>query len=269
MVRAVLRNVFLKSLREQRAALAWWAVGVIALCLMTVAFYPSMRDSRGMAEYFEEAPEWIKTVMGDPSEFTTPTGYLNGELFFMMVPILFLIFAISRGSGAIAGEEQAGTLDLLLSNPLSRRRVLLEKAASMLAALLGLGLALWVGLALGAAAVGMDISLLRLADACFSGVLLGAVFGSLALALGCASGRRGLTIGVTAALGVGTFFLKSLAPLIESLEVWGKLSPFYYYDAAQPLKNGLSWAHAAVLAGAAAFFVALSVFLFDRRDIAV
>ncbi len=139
----------------------------------------------------------------------------------------------------------------------------------MLAAILGLGLALWVGLAVAAAAVGMDIGLLRLADASFSAVLLGAVFGSVALALGCASGRRGLTIGISAALGVGTFFLKSLAPLVESLDVWSKLSPFYYYDAAQPLKNGLKWAHAAVLAGAAAFFISLSVFLFDRRDIAV
>ena len=265
----MLRNVFLKSLRDQRAALTWWAVGVVALCLMTVAFYPSMKDSQGMAEYFEEAPDWVKAVMGEPSEFTTPAGYLNGELFFMMAPILFLIFAISRGSGAIAGEEQAGTLDLLLSNPLSRRRVLLEKAASMLAATLALGAALWVGLALGAAAVGMDISYLHLADASFSCVLLGAVFGSVSLALGCASGRRGLTIGITAALGVGSFFLKSLAPLVQGLEGWSRLSPFYYYDVAQPLKNGLNWAHAAVLAGVATFFIVLSVFLFDRRDITI
>ena len=40
-----------------------------------------------------------------------------------MVPLLLLIAAIGAGAGAIAGEEERGTLDLLLSLPVSRRRL--------------------------------------------------------------------------------------------------------------------------------------------------
>jgi ABC-2 type transport system permease protein len=265
----MLANVFLKSLREQRTAFIWWTVGIIALCVMTVSLYPSVSQSQGVTEFLKDAPEWIKSMVGDINDFTTPAGYLNGRLFFLMAPILFLIFAISRGTAAIAGEEQAGTLDLLLSNPLPRWRVLMEKAAAMMVATLALGIAFWIGLALGTVAIGMDISYLRLADATFSCMLLGWVFGAIALSLGCASGKRGLTIGVTTALGVGAFFLYSLVPLAKSLEGLSKFSPFYYYAEAAPLKNGLNWLHVLVLIVATLFFIALSAFLFDRRDITV
>ena len=48
-----------------------------------------------------------------------------------MVPLLLMIAAIGAGAGAIAGEEERGTLELLLANPLSRRRLVLEKTAAV------------------------------------------------------------------------------------------------------------------------------------------
>ena len=266
----MLRNVFLKSLWEQRASFLWWVGGVTALCVFVVAYYPSITRTQGLNEFFQEAPEWIKAFVGENvEEYTSPAGYLNGELFFMMAPIIFLIFAISRGSGAIAGEEQKGTLDLLLANPLTRRRVVLEKAASMALAALALGAVFWAVLALGCPAVGMEISLANLAAATFSCVLLGLLFGAVALALGCATGSRGTSIGVATAVALAAFFLNSIAQVVEGLRGWKKLSPFYYYIGAEPLKHGLNVAHAAVLLCAALVLVGLSVLLFDRRDVLV
>ena len=34
-----------------------------------------------------------------------------------MIPALFLVASVGNGAGAIAGEEERGTLDLLLSFP--------------------------------------------------------------------------------------------------------------------------------------------------------
>ena len=50
-----------------------------------------------------------------------------------MVPLLLLIAAIGAGARATAGEEERGTLDLLLANPISRRRLVLEKLAALAA----------------------------------------------------------------------------------------------------------------------------------------
>ena len=46
-----------------------------------------------------------------------------------MLPLLLLVYAIGAGSRAIAGEEESGTLDLLLAHPLSRRRSLPRSSA--------------------------------------------------------------------------------------------------------------------------------------------
>jgi len=266
----VLRNVFLKTLRDQRVSFFWWSAGVIALCLFVVAYYPSVTRTPGLTEFFEEAPDWVKAFVGESIEdYTSPAGYLHGELFYMMAPILFLIFAISRGSGAIAGEEGKGTLDLLLANPLPRWRVVLEKAASMAAATFCLGVVFWGALAAGASAVGMDIGLGPLASAVLSCVLTALLFGALALALGCLTGSRGRAVGVAAAMAVATFFLNSLGNVVSGLRLWRKLSPFYYYVEAQPLKNGLNGVHALVLLSAALALVALSVVFFQRRDVLV
>jgi len=76
-------------------------------------------------------------------------------------------------------------------------------------------------------------------------------------------------MGVAGALAVAAYFLNSLAPIVDVLEPYRKLSPFYYYIAADPLKNGLNLGHAAVLVGSTAVFFVASLLAFQRRDLAV
>lgn len=49
----------------------------------------------------------------------------------MVAPMLIIILGIALGSDAIAGEEERKTMDLLLSNPISRSRIVLEKFLAM------------------------------------------------------------------------------------------------------------------------------------------
>jgi ABC-2 type transport system permease protein len=132
-----------------------------------------------------------------------------------------------------------------------------------------LGLALWMGLAVSAAPVHMDLNLGRLAAATLSAVLLGVAFGALALAVGAATGKRGLSTAVASVAGIVAYFLNSLAPLVASLQPYRKLSLLYYYIGADPLRNGLNLGHAAVLVGVSALLLALAMLAFQRRDVGV
>ena len=123
-------------------------------------------------------------------------------------------------------------------------------------------------MAIGAAAIGMDISFGRMGEATLSAALLGLTFGALALALGCATGNRGLSMGVTTAVGVAAYFINALAPVVEALEPSRKLSAFYYYMGADPLSNGLDPAHAGVLIALTVAFLAVALVTFERRDLA-
>ena len=85
----------------------------------------------------DKLPESLRTLIGN--DFTTPAGYLRSETFSTLGLILLLVFAIGAGSRAIAGEEEGHTLDLLLSTPVRRRHVLVDKWISMALTALGTG----------------------------------------------------------------------------------------------------------------------------------
>ena len=265
----MLRNVFLKTLLDQRRSMLWWVVGLVLLTFITILFYPSLSEMPEINDLLGEADSVIRAFVGDIDDLTSPEGFLNSQLYFMLVPLLFVVFAIVIGVGAIAGEERRGTLDLLLSTPLARWRLLLEKFGSMVVATLALALVLWLTVVIGAAAVGMKLSLSGTAEVTLSAGLLGIALGTVALTVGSATGKTGLSIGVAGVIAVVSYFLNALAPVVEGLDPARKVSLFYYYIGADPLTNGINLAHAAVLVGTTLVLLAVALATFERRDLAV
>ena len=201
----LLRNLFVKSLLDHRRGLAWWVLGVVLLCAAMTSFYPSISTNDAIQDYVDAFDPDLLALFGftELLDITSGPGYLNAELFSFMVPVMVIIFAVSLGASAIAGEEDKRTMEILLTEPVSRRRVLLEKYAFLLAANAMLGVVVWLSLAIGAIAVGMDVSMFKLAATTLSSALLGVTFGSLAFAVGAFTGNRGLSIGVSAGAGGG------------------------------------------------------------------
>ncbi len=268
----MLRSVFAKSLRDRRRSFVWWVVGMFGYLLLLSSAWPTLQQQRQeLSRLLENYPESLLAVfgIGRGDDLFTPAGFLDAQIYGWLVPLVFLIVGIGFGSAAIAGEEERKTMDLLLANPLTRSSVVVHKLLAMAVLLAGLGLVLFGATWAGAALVGMDIGLDRLAAGATSGTLLGWVFGALALAIGCATGRRGLALGVAAGLGVVAFLANSLWEIMGELEPARRASPFYYYASGEPLVNGLNWWHAGVLAGLAILFGVLGVFAFRGRDVSV
>jgi ABC-2 type transport system permease protein len=264
------RNVFLKTLADARRALFWWSAGLVGMVTLMVAVFPTVRDNPELTTLVEDYPEALRAFIafGGDVDYTSGAGYLGSELFSFMVPLLLLVAAIGAGARATAGEEEAGTLDLLLANPLSRRRLVTEKIAALAGEIAALGFVLWIALLVGVEIVGMDVSAFHLAAATTSASLLAIAFGVVALLIGAVSGRRGVAIGVTAAGGVAAYLVSSLASLVGALEPAQKLSPYYHYVASDPLRRGLELGHVAFLVGLALLAAIAALVAFERRDLA-
>jgi ABC-2 type transport system permease protein len=264
------RSVFLKTLDDTRRALAWWSLGLIGMAAMMIAVYPTIRDNPELNKLVEDYPEALKAFIafGGEVDYTSGAGYLGSELFSFMVPLLLLVAAIGAGARATAGEEERGTLDLLLANPISRRRLVTEKLGALAAEIAALALVLWLSLLVGVEIVGMDVSAAHIAAATVSAALLGLAFGAIAVLVGAASGHRGMAIGVTAAGGVAAYLVSSLATLVDFLEPVRQLSPYYHYVASDPLRGGLVLDHALFLVALALVAGVLAIMIFDRRDLA-
>jgi ABC-2 type transport system permease protein len=266
----MLRNVFLKTLRDRRRSLIGWMIGLAASVAFVSAFYPTIRESAADFEsLIETIPEELLAVTGRTADIANPEGYLNSQLFNLLIPLLLLVFTIAFGSRTVAGEERRGLLELVLATPIPRWRLVAEKFAAMLAATFLLGTVLWASLALAGPLAELDVDRGRLAQAILSAVLLALSFGTLALAVGSATGRRALASGITSAVALAAYLVNAFAPLTDSLDTVKGFSPFYYYNAADPLRNGADPAHLAFLVVLVFAFVTIALITFDRRDLAV
>lgn len=265
-------SVTIHSLRLQRRALVMWTLACAALIGMYVAVYPSVKGTGGtFTDLIERMPKAYKALFtaGGGMDFTTPAGYLNTELFSFMGPVVVLLFAIGAGANGIAGEEDRHTLDLLLVQARSRRRILLEKLAAMAAGVVGLVGALWVALLVEGRIASMDVPIANSAAALAHLGLLGIELGAVALLVGAATGRLGLSRAVAAIVAVTAYLLNALAPLVTWLEGPRRFSPFYQYIGHDPLRHGFSIAALAITLLTIVGLTTVAVMAFDRRDVAV
>lgn len=263
----LLRSVFLKTLRDLRLPIFWTGLGLAVLGAYFMWLYPTFSKLFDLQSLLSKMPPAITALIGGSLiDVSTPTGFLNMELFPLMLPIILGGFAIALGSGATAAEE-GGSLDLLLSAPVARWRVLGQKAGAMALSMVVIAIALFVGIELGAAFSSTSVAADRVAAGLVLATLLALAFGGIAMAIGCATGNRGLSIGIVSAILVVTYFVNRLAPLVHALEQVRGLSPFYYYLHGDPLKHGLDWADAAVLAFIAVVGFGIALVTFQRRDL--
>lgn len=262
-------DVLVRTLRSSGRSMLWWSAGIVALVSLQIAVYPSIRGNAGMEKLTEDYPKALKAFIafGGGFDYTSPAGYLGSELFSFVLPLLLMIAAIGAGARAVAGDEEAGTLDLVLANPISRSRLVIDRFAALVAEVALIAVVLWAALAVACALASMDIGVGRLASAAADAALLAILYGAIALLVGAATGRRAVAIAVAAAAGVAAYMVNALAALVDALGPAQKASPFYHYAAGDPLRHGLSLGHTALLLAATVVVAAAAPYAFSRRDV--
>ncbi len=264
----MLGSVTLKMVHDQWRMILIWTVLAGLLAGFYLSLYPSIGSVDEMRRLLEAMPPELRAMFSaESADLSTPSGYLNIELFTFVQPLVVLAVTLTGGAGATAGEEERGTLELLLANPVRRWRLVVDKAigTALLAAFVCTGV--WLALAVTALLSDIDIALDRVAAACASVWLLGCSMGAVALLAGSLTGSRVLAIGVGLGVSIAGFLVNALAPLSDLLEPWRPLSPHYHYIGYDPLTAGFDPAHGLILAGLSVVLVALAATAFERRDL--
>ena len=264
------RSVGLKAFYDQWRATLGMAVFVAAYAGLILAIFPSISSIIEIRDIFNKLPEAFRAASAPAGvDITTPEGYIATEFFSLIGPLLFFAYTIAIGGSATAGEEERGTIDMLMALPIPRWRVLLEKFAGLVIGTAVIACALLAGMALGGLAAGLQLRLDGVAAIIASAALLTTLFGALAMWIGALSGRRTFSIGLAFALAVGSYFVYSFSALVEVIKPARPFSPLTYYIGDNPLVNGLRFADVAVLAGVTVVFVVLALVAFQRRDLRV
>ncbi len=260
------RSVFLKSLRDFRVPILGWGLGTGLLMYAVLSAVPSLiTTQKARDELVSLAGQfaWI----AEPVHVDTPGGYATWKYGFTILVIA--LWPILVGSRTLRGEEERGSLDVLLSLPRGRGRVALEKLAAIWTALLLMGLLIAL-LAFGAGSrVNAGFSF---GDALLFGLnlaLISAVFGGISLLLSQFTQERRTASGVTGALLFVFIVLDMVHRVIPGAEWVSRLSPVYYYNLSRPLVPGYGSDPVAmlVLLALSLLLSGAALWFFVRRDV--
>ncbi|HTS74287.1 MAG TPA: ABC transporter permease subunit [Gaiellaceae bacterium] len=256
-----------RGLLDHRRALAGWCIGVIGYTSLLASIFPSFKGSPDLQRLVQRYPDALKQLFGiGQGGIGTGAGYLDAELFSLMLPLLVLVLAIGSGARTFAGEEDAGRLELVLSYPLRRRDAVLAKGAALAAEVAIFCVVAFASLAVLSVIAGLDLDTGRLAAGILSLAVLGLFYGWLALAVGAAVPSKVLALGIAAGTAAVDYLVGGLHALAAWLNPFRVLSPFWLVGQS-PLQSGVDWWGILVVLGAAAVALVAGALLVERRDL--
>lgn len=265
----LLRSVFGKTIRDLRWPTFWIGSSVFLLAFYFTFAFPTYSSAFNLQDLLDKIPPAMKALIGGQlMDVSTVNGFLNIELFPFMLPAILGGYAIAQGSGLTAGEESRGTIDVLLSYPVSRRSLIVQKSMAAAIAVLVVAGAVWLGAVIGAGGSGSAIDGGDVAAGLVLASLLALDIGALALAIGGWRGSRSGAAGIAAAVLVVSYFINALAPLIDTINSIRQVSIFYWYLEGDPLRRGLAIGDAVILAIVGLVLFGAAVILFERRNLA-
>ncbi len=259
-----------RALLERRRWMLGWSIGSAAFIIINLAFYPSFKgQANGLNEAMKSLPASVKGLVGLGGDLDplSSLGYLSSKVFSLTLPLLLLIAAIGFGA-SFAHDEQFGLLEVPLTTPISRRRILLGRFAALCSALGMISLVATVTTLIAARPAQIDVGAGGIISAGVAVLVLAITGGTISLAVAAATGRRALALGVSSTLVVSSYVIDSLAG--ANITFFTSIRPysmFAMYDAVGTLRRGAPSLSVLWLAAITAGLVTAAIVGFDHRDI--
>ena len=256
-------TVISHQLRNRWRGLLVWGVALGGLGALYVALFPSMGAL--LDSYLQNAPTYLQGFLGDLQGPVTIGRWLDLELMNAIVPVALPFLAIAIGARAVAGNEERKTLDLLLSNPVPRWRLIVGAAVTMAISLAGVLLMTWLLTLIAVAIVGVHLSPGQLAAGLAAMWPFCLLFGTFSLLISTLARRAMLATVIPAAVLVAMYVIDSLAKATKTMEPAGAFSLFHHLG--RPLEGDFPWIAVLPMFAGACVLTAGATAAFARRDI--
>jgi ABC-2 type transport system permease protein len=250
------------QLWERRRSLLSWGLPIGLWSAFIVAIFPSVEGA--LAKVIRSYPQALKEAFGI-DELTTVEQYLHAEMLSLIVPLAVGYLAARAMASGLSGAAETGRLDVLLSAPISRSRLV---AAGFLATAVELAAVLAAALALamlGSVIVGAGLDF-GPALAGYANVWpLALLFAALTTFASGWSLQTSVVTGSVAGVLVAMYVIDLIGRLDTGLDWIRYASVFRYYGNA--IEDGIDPLSFIGVTAAAVALAALGAVLFQRRDL--
>lgn len=260
--------VFNWTMWQRRWSAFWWSFGIAMFIFINMIFYPSFKDQAAeMEKSFGSLSDSTVAFVGGSTDFFSPVGFLNSQIFFIMLPLLLGILAISLGSSLLARDEQDGTIELLLARPISRTKLLLGKIMAIVGIVALVAIISFVVTVVASRLVGIDVSTAYMAVATLTCLLMSLCFGLISFLVTATGKARSASLAIGSFVALGGYVVSSLASTVDWLEWISRLFPFHYYRPGEILVGNFEWLGIAIFPAIAITCLLLSILVFRKRDL--
>lgn len=269
--------IFTEMIRRNWRGTLSWGIGLGMYGLIVITFIPDVDMLKNYADLMASMPPAMLQMFGieDAATMATPEGFI-GSAYFVYVVFLLAVYAVLAGLSITANEEDQGIMDVLLSLPVKRSQIIIEKALFHLLAVIVIALLAYSGIMLGMTMAGGSENALKVDGGTMLAGSLNVI--PITLLMIAATGfsatlfrRKNIATGVATAFIVVSYlveYLGSAASGSAAAQI-NTLSFFHYFDSATVMLNGLNVGNVTLLLVVTLIFVVGSLWFWQRRDVGV
>ena len=250
----VWRVPIVRDLYDRRVGLATWAAGVSAMAalfvVLTKTIVQPLLSIPGLATYFA-------AILHGPIY----QSFLS-SIWFGVAQLLMAGFAITQVARWSA-EDTDGGLELILSNPVSRTRVVIERAVVLALGALIIAAASGIAVSVESHYQSIDLDGGRVAEASLMLVPFTLVFAAVGALLSARLPRA--TLGILGIFAFASYLMLQLGPLFKLPNWVQNLSAFKLYG--QPLTDGIDRTGLAIMLAIVLVGFWASAIVMQRRDV--
>lgn len=265
-------TIFWRELRRNLKPFLIWALLLIALNGITMAFYPTVaKESKQFTDILEQMPKGFRAAFNlDQLNLADILGYF-GTRAYMLITLFGSVYVMLLAAGIIGKEEGDRTIEFLLAKPVTRNTVVTAKAFCALVYVLLFNLVFSSANYLFFEMVkqgSYNKGTLLLLSA--GPLLLHLTFAAAGLFLSAFLVKGKAVFPITLGIILGAYFANILASLTKSLANLKYITPFHFVDAGNIITNRrIDNVYLGIMALVIVLFVGLTYWVYNRKDITV
>jgi ABC-2 type transport system permease protein len=257
----LLRSQVLAAIWDQRLGLTIWSLAIAWQGFFVTRLAAPFLKALAGADPNDPSAAQLRTITG-AGHGAAFEGFVGFEWFGTIAGLAMGAYAITQVA-RWSGDDTEGRLEVLLSAPVSRTRVVVDRAVALAAAVLLLVAVGLVAVAIGTFVYGESLDPGRLLVASAMLVLLAGVFGGVGAAASALRPR--ITVGLLSAIAIASFFIPFMNQVIRAPDWFGHLSVFDLYGT--PLADGFEAWRFVALAALTTLGFAIALVAMWRREV--
>jgi ABC-2 type transport system permease protein len=261
------------NIKERKSSVIIYSLMSILFLWLYIALFPSLQEqSQAISAVMKSMPEGLMKALGSsPDQLSNFTieALLNSKQFSMVFQLFAAILAFSIAASDLAGEVENGTIEYLLSQPVSRLKLYFSRYFSGIVLIIVFVAASTLSVMPLATLYHIDYSSGVYLPLFIDALLFTLALYSFAYFLSSFLSNKGKVVGISSGILVVSYVAFIFSALKDSLDKVKYLSVFHYFPGEILMGGGIDKLGVWIFIGIIIFFTFIGAVLFNKRDVAI